>query len=156
MRKLFIILPMLLALCSAVSCQDKAAMVELEQLKAQAKIEEQNKAVYRNLIEELNKGNAETLRELFAPDYGYYSPSRSTKPLSREEGIEFQKTVFRAFPDSNWSIEELIAEGNKVVGRLVFRGTHEGVWQSVSATGNKVEISLIGICHIENGKAVAV
>lgn len=70
--------------------------------------------------------------------------------------IEFEKMLLGAFPDSNWSIEELIAAGDRVVVRLNYKGTHEGEYQGIAATGNKVEISLIAIFLIENGKVVEI
>ena len=57
MKKLTIILPLALLLCFTVGCQDKEAMAELEEFRAQAEIEEQNKALVRKWYEELDKGN---------------------------------------------------------------------------------------------------
>ena len=154
MKKLCMILPLAMILCFVVGCQDKEAIAELEEMKAQAEIEARNEAFYRGSIEELNKGNIEILKELFAPDYGFYSPSSSTKSISKEETIEFVKMVFKAFPDFKWSIEELIAVGDKIIVRFIYRGTHEGEFQGIPATGNKVEFSGIVIARIENGKIV--
>ena len=106
------------------------------------------------MIEELNKGNTEILEELCALDYVCYSPSGTTKPMSREEVIEMMKMVFRAFPDVNWSIEELIAVRDRVIFRFIMRGTHEGEFRSIPATGNNIESSGIIIHRIENRKVV--
>ncbi len=154
MKKLFLIFPLALIICFIVGCQDKEAMAELDAMKAQAALEEQNKATVGRLIEELNKGNAEILEELYAPDYVCYSPSGTTKSMSREEVIEMMKMVFRTFSDINWSIEELIAVGDRVIFRFIMRGTHEGEFRGISATGNKIESSGIIIHHIVNGKIV--
>ncbi len=154
MKKLYMILPLALILCFMVGCQDKEAMAELEKFKAQAAVEKQNEAFYRGIIEEINKGNVDILKESFAPDYGFYSPSTSTKPYSREETIEFAKMILRAFPDHNWGIEELIAVGDKVIVRFIYRGTHKGEFQGIPATGNKIESSAIVIARIKNGKIV--
>ncbi|MEE9500605.1 MAG: hypothetical protein V3V48_00885 [Candidatus Aminicenantaceae bacterium] len=67
MKKLHMILPLALILCFVVGCQDKEAMTELEAMKAQAEVEEQNKELVRNFFEELDKGNAEIIKELYAP-----------------------------------------------------------------------------------------
>ena len=151
MNKLCMILLLALILCFMVGCQDKEAMAELEAMKAQTEVEEQNKEVVKHFYEEFDKGNAEIFKELFAPDYAYYSPSNSPKPTSREEIMEFMKTFFEAFPDSIWSIEDLIAAGDKVIVRFIYRGTHEGEFLGVPATGNKVEMGGIVITRIENG-----
>jgi predicted ester cyclase len=145
MKKLYIILPLTLILCFMVSCQDKEAMAELEAMKAQAAIEEQNKALITRLFEELDKGNAEIINELFASDAVSYSPSGSTTPSSPKELVEMTKMFYDAFPDLAHSIEELIASGDKVIARIIATGTHDG---------NTIELSFIVIVHIENGKFV--
>ena len=137
-----------------VGCQNQEAMAELEEFKAQAEIEEQNKALVKRQFEAWEKGDFEAYKEVVAPDYAYYSPSRSTKPMSREETIEFGKMLHNAFPDINWSIEELFAVGDRVIVRFTSTGTHEGEFQGIPATGNKVETSGIVIIRIENGKIV--
>ena len=154
MKKLSIILPLALILCFMVGCQDKEAMAELEAMKTQAEIEEQNKEIVKRYWEAWGKGDFEAFKELLAPNYVYYFPSRSTKPISREESIEFGKMMHNAFPDVTFSIEEMIAVGDKVISRFIFRGTHEGESQGIPATGNKIEVSGITIMRIENGKVV--
>jgi len=137
-----------------VSCQDKEAMAELEAMKAQAEVEEQNKALVKRVYEAWSKGDFEAFKEVVAPEYVWYLPSRSTKPMSLEESIEMGKMLRKAFPDISWSMEELIAEEDRVITRWVFRGTHEGEFMGIQATGNKVEVSGIIISRIENGKVV--
>ena len=154
MKKLLMILPLALILCFMVGCQDKEAMAKLEEMKVQAEVEEQNKEVVKRLWEAWGKGDFEAFKGLLAPDYAYYSPSRSTKPTFREETIEFGKMLHNAFPDFNFSIEELIAVEDIVISRFIFRGTHEGEFQGIPGTGNKFESSGISIIRIENGKIV--
>jgi steroid delta-isomerase-like uncharacterized protein len=89
-----------------------------------------------------------------APEYVWYLPSISTEPKSREETIEFGKTLPIAFPDFSYSIEELIAVEDRVISLFIFRGTHEGEFQGIPATGNKIECSGVMISRIENGKIV--
>ena len=154
MKKLCIILTLTLILCFMVGCQDKEAMAELEEMKAQAEVEEQNKELARKMFEAWGKGDFETYKELLAPDYANYYPSRSTTPMSQEETIEIRKMLQKAFPDISWSIEELIATEDKVIIRFIERGTHEGEFMGIPATGNKYETSGISIRRIENGKVV--
>jgi steroid delta-isomerase-like uncharacterized protein len=152
--KPYVILPLALILCFMVGCQVREAMAELEEFRAQAEVEEQNKALVERIYEELNKRNVEIIKELYASDYGFYSPSNSLKPRSREETIESGTMVFRALPDSVWSIKELYAVGDRVIVRFVYSGTHEGEFMDIPPTGNKIEVSGIIICRIENGKIV--
>jgi len=154
MKKLCMILSMALILCLMVGCQDKEAMAELEAMKAQAEVEEQNKELVKREWEAWSKGDFETFRELLAPDFFYYFPSRNTKPMSLEETIEMGKMEHNAFADITFSIEELIAVEDIVISRFIMRGTHEGEFEGIPPTGNKIELSGIMITHIENGKIV--
>ncbi len=154
MKKLLIILPLAMIICFMVGCQDKEAMAELEEFKAQAEVDEQNKELVKRMYEAFEKGDFEAYKEVVAPEYLWYLPSRSTKPRSREETIEFGKMLSNAFPDFSYSIEELIAEDDIVISRCIFRGTHEGEFQGIPATGNKVEMSAFMMTRIENEKIV--
>jgi steroid delta-isomerase-like uncharacterized protein len=154
MIKLFVILPLTMILCFIVGCQDKEAMAELEEFKAQAALVEQNKELALKWLETWNQGDFGAFEKLLAPDFALYYPSKSTKSLSQAETIEIGKMLQKAFPDINWSMEELIATVDKVVLRVIERGTHQGEFQGIAATGNKHEMSAIWICRIENGKIV--
>ena len=154
MKKLQMILPLALILCFMVGCQDKEALAELEALKAQAEVEEQNKDLVKRYIEEWNKGNTEIHKEFNAPDCAFYMPSNIPHSKSPEERIEDIKMQSRAFPDINWSIEELFAVGDRVIVRGILTGTHEGEFQGLPATGNKFDVGLITIYQIKNGKII--
>jgi steroid delta-isomerase-like uncharacterized protein len=155
MKKILMILPLTMILCFMVGCQDKEAMAELEAMKAQAELEEQNIELVRNSTDAWRERNYETIREFFAPNFSYYSPSNS-KPLSLDEVIERVKMMLIAFPDFAASFEEIIAKGDKVVVREVVRCTHQGEFYGIPPTGNKVESSEIAIFRIENGKIAEV
>ena len=148
------ILPLALILCFMVGCQDKEAMAELEEFRAQAAVEEQNKALVKQFMGELSTGNAEIFDELYAPDYAWYYPSNTTQPMTRDDIKRTIKNLYKGFPDISWSIEELIAVEDKVINRFILRGTHEGEFRGIPATGNKIEVSAIMITRIENGKVI--
>ena len=154
MKKYLSAIPLVFLLCFVVGCQDKAAMAELEQFKAQAAMEEQNMEIVKHAWELYSKGDFEALKELFAPEYVSYSPSAALKPASLEEAIEAGKMIFKAAPDSNWKIEELLASGDKVATRWFYKGTHEGEFMGIPPTANKIEFNGITIARIENGKII--
>jgi steroid delta-isomerase-like uncharacterized protein len=154
MKKLLCIVPLVLLFCFTIACQDKAAMAELEKFKAQAAVEEQNLALVKRLTEELNKGNAEIVKELYAPNVKSYSPSGSTAPASQNDDYELTKAYFKAVPDLNQTIEEIVTSGDKVTVRFIARGTHKGDFQGIPATGNRMELSGIAIFHIKDGRIV--
>jgi len=154
MKNPILVVSLVLLLCFAFGCQNKAEKAELEKFRAQAKLEEQNIAIVKRLYEELNKGNTEILQELYAPDYAGYSPSGSDKALSREEIIEHVKMFWRVFPDLILDIQDIIAKGDKVIVRSINTGTHKGDFQGIPATGGKVKGSEIVIFRMQDGKVV--
>jgi steroid delta-isomerase-like uncharacterized protein len=100
------------------------------------------------------KGNIEIMSELYTPEYGWYYSSNTPKPMTREETIAFFRMFLKAFPDTNWTIQELFPIGDRVIAWMVVRGTHEGEFQGLLATGNKVEFSSFDMFRIQNGKIV--
>ena len=151
MKKLSIILPLVLILSFMIGCQDNAAIAELEEFRAQAEVEEQNKELVIGLIEEFNKGNVESWRKLFAPEFGYYQPSMTTEPMSIEQTIAAFQRIYKGFPDYSWNIHELIAKGDKVIAWTVFTGTHDGEYGRIPATGNNIRLSIISIFQFKDG-----
>jgi steroid delta-isomerase-like uncharacterized protein len=151
MKKLFKLLPLALTLCFMASCQNKAEKAELEKYRTQAKVEEQNRALVSRMWEAWNKRDFEAWKEMHAPEYLYYSPSNSAKPLSREETIEMGKSFFVGFPDAISKIEEPTALGSRVISIWIMTGTHEGEFAGIPPTGNKIECSGIMVTQIENG-----
>ena len=151
MKRLFYVIFLAALLCLTLACQNKAEKAELEKFRSQAKLEEQNKEIVKRFVAEFNKGNLEIFNKLCAPDYSYYVPSNSLKPYSREEQIEAEKMMRRAFPDVNLRVEKLFAVEDSVVIRGVATGTHQGEFQGIQATGNKIEFSNIIIMSLRNG-----
>jgi steroid delta-isomerase-like uncharacterized protein len=137
-----------------IGCQNKAEKAELEKYRSQAKVEEQNKELFRKSVEGVNTGNFEYLNESTAPDYAYFYPSENTKSMSKEEMIALLKMLKESFPDFSCSIVESVAVGDMVVSRYIQRGTHKGTFMGIPATGNKFEISLINWVRIRDGKIV--
>jgi steroid delta-isomerase-like uncharacterized protein len=154
MKKLYMILPLALILCFMVSCQDKEAMAELEEFRAQAKVEEQNKALILKWCEEQDKGNIDVFLDMFAPEFLYYDPSNSPNPMSKNETYEFLIEGSTLFKEVNHKIEEIIAVDDKVIVRVIFNSTLEGEFQGIPVTGKEVEFSEIVIFKIRDGKVI--
>jgi len=57
-----------------------------------------------------------------------------------------------SFPDLRFTIEQMIAEGDRVVSQLVMEGTHQGTWMGISPTGKRLHIRMITIHRIVNSK----
>jgi len=134
-------------------CQDQGAAAELEEMKAQAEIEEQNKALIIHLFDELDKKNYGIIKELSSPDAKLYAAG-SFEPITIEEVLPMIPMWYEAFPDYAHSVKDIIAKGDKVAVRCTYSGTHEAEFMGVPATGNKMEYGGIGIWQIKEGKIV--
>ena len=136
------LLPLALILCIMVSCQDKAAMAALEEFKAQAALEEQNKASFRYMLEETDKGNYVAWEEVCSPDYICHFAG-FPKPMSLEEHIQANRPFLNAFPDFHHEINDMLAEADKVTATVTLTGTHEGEFMGIPATGHKIEYAAV-------------
>lgn len=114
---------------------------------------EHNKALVRRLIEEgFNKGNERVIEELVAPNFATREESMRTVGV---EGFKEMVAAFRtAFPDARMTIEDVIAEGNKVITWAYFTGTHRGPLEGIPPTGKQVKVKDVDLFRIENGKIV--
>jgi steroid delta-isomerase-like uncharacterized protein len=152
MKKYLCVIPLLVLLCFVIGCQDKAAMADLEKYKAQAALEEQNKAVVLRFLDAMQKRDIEALKETLSPDYVWRDLSGENG--TREDNLEGLKWQMSAFPDMAYSNEHIFAKGDLVVHRWTFRGTHTGGDKDLPATGKKVAYMGISIQRVENGKIV--
>jgi predicted ester cyclase len=123
------------------------------------RIEEQNKAIIRRWIEAENKKDLSLLDEFVAPDF--FDHAHQLKGL--EEYKQFITTLRKGYPDFQETIEDIIAEGDKVWVRFTFTGTHTGESQeylpsigkiTLPPTGKKFTISLVDAFRIVDGKVV--
>jgi steroid delta-isomerase-like uncharacterized protein len=100
----------------------------------------ENKALVRRFVEEIiNKGNRAVAHELVAEDYVELDPLPGQQP-GREGLLDTIAMVRTAFPDLTWTIEELVAEGQKVASSDTWRGTHRGVFLGIPPTGKQVTV----------------
>jgi steroid delta-isomerase-like uncharacterized protein len=116
---------------------------------------EENKAMFRRLMDEVvNKGNLDIIDELVAADVVEHEELLPGLPQNREGVKQFFAILRSAFPDIKATIEDVIAEGDKVVARGTMSGTHQGEFMGIPATGKKVSFGAIDILRITNGKFV--
>ena len=119
---------------------------------------ENNKAIVRRFTEELNKGNIGIMDELFSPDFVH--PALQLRGLESYKQLE--TATRKAFPDLYDTIEDIIAEGDKVWVHAIVTGTHTGEWHIVlphinkemrlTPTGKKITFTYVGIYRIADGK----
>jgi steroid delta-isomerase-like uncharacterized protein len=76
------------------------------------------------------------------------------EPLGLAELTQFYEGLWEAFPDVEATVEEMIAERDTVAFRVTLRGTHEGEFMGVPATGNRIEMAVQNFYHLREGKVV--
>lgn len=112
---------------------------------------EENKAIISHFYEELDKGNLDVVDKVLATNCVWHYPS--DVDVRGPEGYkEYGAPFYTAFPDIKHVIEDMIAEGDKVVARFTMPGTHKGEFMGIAPTGKKVVVTAIGIFHIVDGK----
>jgi serine phosphatase RsbU (regulator of sigma subunit) len=116
---------------------------------------EENKAIFRRYIEEVpNQGNLEAVDEIF-DRYLAHQPDGSTLERGPEDVKRFQTEFRQAFHNMSLSIDDQIAEGDKVMTRVTLRGTHLGEFRGMAPTGKEIEIKGVSIFRFSSeGKVV--
>jgi steroid delta-isomerase-like uncharacterized protein len=114
--------------------------------------EQNNKALVRQMVEEIfSRGNMSLVDKFLAPDFVEREELPPGIPPGRE-GVKQLTTMFRsAFPDFKATIDDIIAEGDKVVIRQTWSGTHKGEFMGIPPTGKS---GVIDIIRIAGGKFV--
>ena len=116
---------------------------------------EENKALFRRWIESWHDGTEQTLLDQgFDPDCIWHLPGRDF------DGLEAMKRGFAGtrggFPVISISIEDLVAEGDRVMFYITVRGTHRGRFMDIAPTGKTVKWWEIGVARFANGKIAEV
>jgi predicted ester cyclase len=119
---------------------------------------EENKALIRRLFEELNavKGDINRLYngawdEICAPDFVIHYPSED---MNLKEFLDYNAILLAAFPDSDFTVEAYVAEGDKVATRYIMQGTHKKEYRGVAPTGKRITVKGISIDRIAGGRVV--
>ena len=116
---------------------------------------EENKEVIRSFIESANevKGDVSKIQPIvdrfISPNHIHHRPDKDTK---LEETLQFWSMYFIAFPDLLYVIEDLIAEGDKVVARVTNTATHQGPLMGIPPTGTKLTFTGTDIFRVVDGK----
>jgi steroid delta-isomerase-like uncharacterized protein len=115
---------------------------------------EENKAIIRRLSDETwNKANLNVINELMVPEVVNHVAG-NPEMRGPESFKQFVATYKAAFPDQQWTTDDLIAEDDLVVERWTVSGTQTGPLMNIPATGKRVTVSGISISRIANGKIV--
>ena len=116
---------------------------------------EQNKTVVRRIYEELWDGRRlEVADELIAEGGLNYDTGLVAGPFGPEEMKGTVRMVTAAFPDNRHAVEDVFAEGDKVVARVTLTGTHGGTFMGIPPTGRRISVQEIHVYGLRDGKVV--
>ncbi len=116
---------------------------------------EENKALVRRFIDAANQNDLAVFDQLFAPDF---VPRDTVMPIPPgPDGVrQLFAAVRAAFPDFQETLDDLVAEGDKVVGRWTVRATHQGEFAGIGPTGKSVTWKGMFILRVVDGQFVEV
>ncbi len=114
---------------------------------------EDNKTLVRRFYEDaFNQRNLALVDQLCSTNHVFHTPP--TTLHGREEFKQLLSVYLTAFPDARFTVEDEIAEGEKVTSRYTFRGTHQGELMGIPPTGKQVTVTGIIINRIAGGQSV--
>ena len=115
---------------------------------------ENNKLTMQRFTEFINTASEKLAAELISPNAVFHVPGRS-EPMRGPAGyLAIIEMMRGGFPDIQWTLEELIAEGDKIAARFTMRGTHQGTFLGVPPTGRKIEVKAMNFYRLSGGQFV--
>ena len=112
---------------------------------------EEGKGVVRKFYGFLEKGDMTGVSQLLSDKFIWHFAGIPA-PFDKQSSVGFLQAFRVAFPDMQHSLDPQIAEGDRVVTPLTFRGTHRGELQGIPGSGRRVEIRALNIHRIVGGK----
>ena len=113
---------------------------------------ESNKLLMNRFVEFINTANGQLANELISLDAKFYVPGQP-EPMRGPEGYLAIIGMMRSgFPDIQWTLEEMVAENDKVAARFIMKGTHQGAFSGVPPTGKSIKVQAMNLYRFSNSK----
>ncbi|XVH33445.1 ester cyclase (plasmid) [Haloferacaceae archaeon DSL9] len=114
-----------------------------------------NKELVRRDPKEIwTEGNLDAIDEIFREDFVLHDPSSTGESKGRDDYREYVEIYREAFPDVEYEVDAVVAEGETVALRYTARGTHEGEFMGLEPTGKHVSVSGMEMYRVEDGQIV--
>jgi steroid delta-isomerase-like uncharacterized protein len=115
---------------------------------------EENRRTMQRFVLFINTADEKLATELVSTEATFHVPGRA-EPVRGPPGyLEIIQMMRSGFPDIQWTLEEMIAEGEKVAARFTMRGTHQGPFFGVPPSGKKIAVQALNIYRFADGKIV--
>ena len=102
----------------------------------------------------INSASEKLAHELVSTEAVFHVPGRPEPMVGPAGYLGIVGMMRSGFPDIQWTVEELISEGDKVAARFTMRGTHRGTFMGVPPTEKPITVQAINIYHLKNGQIV--
>ena len=113
-----------------------------------------NKAVMNRFVEFINTASEKLAEELISPNAIFYVPGQP-EPMRGPIGyLTIIKMMRSGFPDIQWSLEDIVVEGDKVAARFIMRGIHRGSFLGVPPTGKSIIVQAMNFYRLTDGQIV--
>ena len=120
---------------------------------------EENKELVREFFKDANatKGDASKIPAFISKFFSYEAVLHQTMgDMNREQYQQYLQMMASAFPDSEFTLADVVAEGDKVAYRASWSGTQKGEIQGIPPTGKRITITSVGVWRIADGKLTEV
>jgi steroid delta-isomerase-like uncharacterized protein len=115
---------------------------------------EKNKLLMQRFTEFINTASEKLATELVSPNAVFHVPGRPEPLRGPSDYLAVIAMMRGGFPDVQWTLEEMVAEGDKVAARFTMRGTHQGNFFGVPPTGKKIEVNAMNFYRFSDGQIV--
>jgi steroid delta-isomerase-like uncharacterized protein len=115
---------------------------------------ENNKQLMKRFVDFINTASEQLAGELISPDAILYVPGQP-EPMRGAAGYLAIIGMMRSgFPDIQWTLEDIVAEGDKVAARFIMQGTHNGIFFGVPATGKPIKVQAMNFYRFSDGQII--
>lgn len=113
-----------------------------------------NKKTMHRFVEFINTASETLAEELVSPDALFFVPGRA-EPLQGPAGyVDIVQMMRSGFPDIQWTLDDMVAEGEQVAARFTMRGTHRGTFFGVPATGKPIEVRAMNFYRFSGNQII--
>lgn len=115
---------------------------------------ENNKLIMNRFVKFINSASEDLAQELISPNAVFYVPGRP-EPLRGSTGYLSLVGMMRSgFPDIQWSLEDVVTEGDTIAARFLMRGTHRGNFMGIPPTGKPIQVQAMNFYRLSNGQFI--
>jgi steroid delta-isomerase-like uncharacterized protein len=132
-------------------CRNQTENAEIRKFKVAGDIQNLNKEIARQVFAAIDKNDFDKLKDLLSDDFILNAPA-SPQPWKKDDLIKGITTFYVSFPDWTHTINDMIAEGDKVAVKLTGQGTQKGIYENIPPADKKLTQSAVHLITFVDGK----